>query len=58
VVAHLTGCLSGILIGLGLGRSRLPEVLGRRAQILLGVTTFALVALAWALAARASLLSG
>ena len=47
VIAHLTGFGAGVLLGLGVGRSRLPEFLGPRGQQLLGALCLALLALAW-----------
>ena len=50
VVAHLTGFLSGIALGAYFGSLTPGIMLGTRRQWLLGVGTFALVAVAWAIA--------
>jgi membrane associated rhomboid family serine protease len=50
VVGHLAGFVAGALLGVLLGRSRLPETLTRRTQRILGAATLAVVALAWAAA--------
>ncbi len=50
VVAHLTGFLAGIALGAYYGSLTPGIMLGARSQRLLGLGTFALVAVAWAIA--------
>ncbi len=47
VIAHIAGFVVGVLLGILLGRSRLPEAVTPAAQRMMGVACLALLTLAW-----------